>query len=182
MFRLATLLVFLSVVAHGELQLNGLPPFEMKPEKSAYDVERRARYFDEAERTRFQLHFKDGIFVDYKGRPVNTRGPIQFVIAPEGHFYSFAGVTYVDGKPIENVTLYHSSFLAGGPVLMAGLVEFNEGVITYIDNESGHYMPRTGAFYQFLSALRANGIDFNRLVYRVIKLESCSGALTKAGL
>lgn len=40
----------------------------------------------------------------------------------------------------------HASILAGAPVLCAGQVRINQGVVTHINNQSGHYLPEDQSF------------------------------------
>ena len=71
----------------------------------------------------------------------------------------FAGY---EGSRALTVT-YHSSFLAGGPVLCAGTMCFDQGRIVYICNDSGHYGPTDTAMVKVLQRLRLAGVDLKNI-------------------
>ncbi len=50
---------------------------------------------------------------------------------------------YTANQPAKSGTFHHSSFLSGRPVLCAGEIKLEHGVIKHIDNGSGHYKPAT---------------------------------------
>jgi hypothetical protein len=50
---------------------------------------------------------------------------------------------YVHTAPTVKGTFHHSSFLSGKAVICAGEIAIDNGVITHIDNCSGHYLPVT---------------------------------------
>ena len=60
-------------------------------------------------------------------------------------------------------SLHHSSFLAGGPCLCAGMISIRAGVVEWLMPHSGHYRPRTehvAALYQALTQL---GVDMSQV-------------------
>jgi hypothetical protein len=67
-------------------------------------------------------------------------------------------------SPTRKVTLlHHSSLLAGGPVACAGGLGVKEGVLHYIDNNSGHYSPPRPLLVQALARLFALGADMKKV-------------------
>jgi len=80
-----------------------------------------------------------------------------FVMSMSGDL--FAGY---EGSRALTVT-YHSSFLAGGPVLCAGTMCFDQGRIVYICNDSGHYGPTDTAMVKVLQRLRLAGVDLKNI-------------------
>jgi hypothetical protein len=50
---------------------------------------------------------------------------------------------YTSAQPAQAGRFHHSSFLSGKPVLCAGEITVQNGIITHIDNLSGHYRPAT---------------------------------------
>ncbi|MEN8149144.1 MAG: hypothetical protein ABFS86_04930 [Planctomycetota bacterium] len=58
---------------------------------------------------------------------------------------------------------FHSSFMAGKPVMCAGMIEISNGVVTDIDNLSGHYKPVDVTLVQVLEQFRAIGMNLRRI-------------------
>lgn len=52
-------------------------------------------------------------------------------------------------------TLTHASFLVGRPVEMAGMIKIDDGKITEITDNSGHYVPEPLDMYRGIKALQA---------------------------
>jgi hypothetical protein len=67
-----------------------------------------------------------------------------YVISPSGGLYIHHH---------EADYFHHSSFLAGGRVLGAGMIGLSKGQIVYINNKSGHYQPSPAEFYIALKTL-----------------------------
>jgi len=131
----------------------------------------RVKYLFAAAREARRLHWdsRKQLWRDANGKPYDTKSenekhhvriatitdrdrfktwgivPGIWVMSPSGKFYT----------SVEHQTgiFHHSSFLAGGLVEGAGLVVFEHGKITHIDNESGHYRPNRVAFNKLLDAL-----------------------------
>ena len=53
---------------------------------------------------------------------------------------------------------YHSQFMAGRPVMCAGTMVFDQGRVTYIRNDSGHYKPVDHSMIKVLHYLQMNGM------------------------
>ena len=67
---------------------------------------------------------------------------------------------------------YHSTYLAGGPVLCAGNIKFVDGAVTYIDNNSGHYQPTPYKLLNALWTLRAAGMSLDGIMVGISKLSA----------
>ena len=76
-------------------------------------------------------------------------GRAIFVVSPRGEL--FASSSAID-------KFHHSSILNGQPVLMAGMLEADNGNLTYINEQSGHYSPEIFQFYYFLQILKSRGV------------------------
>lgn len=62
----------------------------------------------------------------------------------------------------------HSSLNAGADVISAGMIEFQNGFMTYIDNQTGHYKTKPKYVQNCVRSLfEADGADFSRLTIRV---------------
>jgi len=73
-----------------------------------------------------------------------------FVMDENGEFYS--------SFRHDPTKFYHSSFLAGGPVAGSGEWVVVNGVLQYIDNDSGHYVPKEDLHSQVLKRLEKDKI------------------------
>lgn len=68
-----------------------------------------------------------------------------FVISPAGRLYV---------HPHQADLFHHSSMLAGGRVLGAGMIGVSRGRIVYLSNKSGHYMPTPKDFFKAVNQLK----------------------------
>lgn len=72
---------------------------------------------------------------------------------------------------------YHSSYLAGDPVLCAGTILIENGMIRAICNDSGHYQPDEANFISFLQAMMMHGIDVQTvMIYDYSRKHRVTGA------
>lgn len=71
---------------------------------------------------------------------------------------------------------YHSSYLAGEPVLCAGTIKMKNGLIAEVCNDSGHYRPDARNFIGFLQTLQMHGVNIASVV-----VGDYSGALRAHG-
>lgn len=117
------------------------------------------RYFDQKERTKYKLHFKDGKpYLDGKMLPHLTADEdpksnvdYQYTMDLKGNIY-----VYADG-PLAACRIHHASFVDGKPVAGAGHLRIQKGVFTYVDNCSGHYHPSDAMLDQVLEVLKEKG-------------------------
>jgi hypothetical protein len=65
-----------------------------------------------------------------------------------------------DAEPIGDAFFFnHSSFNAGHDVVCAGTLKINNGDLTEIDNNSGHYKPGRDNLFNCLDVLAGEGVD-----------------------
>lgn len=102
----------------------------------------------------------------------NQEGGWFFVIDPEGRCYTSPGED--TGNKKEGWNLFqHSSILSGGAVIYAGYITINNGVITSINNGSGHYRPTDRNTINALKVLEDNNVDITGL--EVLSINPSSG-------
>lgn len=71
----------------------------------------------------------------------------------------------------------HSTFNAGKDVVCAGILEAQDGYLTYVDNASGHYKPTRQHIHELLVALEHDGLDFTHHPCEVRIMEMYQGAM-----
>ncbi|WP_416563127.1 hypothetical protein [Nocardia testacea] len=124
---------------------------------------RKVEYLtDPKKRERFRIHIVDGKMYDAKGKLFDTtktflgqRRDAIFVVDEEGRMYAH--------KMGMNGKFHHSSLLAGGPVAGAGTMRVEKGVLTYLSDRSGHYLPARPLTYQVIAQLRSLGVAMDRV-------------------
>lgn len=57
----------------------------------------------------------------------------------------------------------HASFLSGARISSAGLIEIQDGQLTYLSPLSGHYRPTTKSLRRFIGNLKSQGVDLSHL-------------------
>lgn len=103
----------------------------------------------------YKLDVKDGLFYSY-GRPFSTRhSDAIFVVDNKGNIYC---------DPENKISMNHSSFLSGCPVLCAGSMLIKNGVLHRIILNSGHYRPSRIHLYHFLTLLNQKNVDLKKVV------------------
>jgi len=115
-------------------------------------LQRNLQYLQKKDRISFQLQrWPDGRF-HRAGREHPHSSP-----AGENEMYAIDTMEYIytANLPATGGTFHHSSFLSGRPVLCAGEIKLEEGVIKHIDNASGHYKPTTQHLLHCLQLLGA---------------------------
>jgi hypothetical protein len=149
-----------------------------------------ANYLFKAEREKFLLTFKDGRAWQVPWwRP---RGPYDRVPAESAQ----VGWTYAPGKPgqmfepgfagfvlsmgrdfymadhhgcYRRDNFFHSSYLAGTPVLCAGSMLIHNGKVLWIKNDSGHYKPTLDHLVNVVQALEMYGIAPSSIWVRAVR-------------
>ncbi len=92
---------------------------------------------------------------------VITAGYSGFVMSMSGDLYltkQFAG-----GVKVEGGSVYHSSYMAGLPVLMAGEVLVKGGTVKRVNTRSGHYQPSAPMVVRFLKQLQLLGVKVDEV-------------------
>lgn len=78
---------------------------------------------------------------------------------PEGaYIYVMDGDGRIFAAP-SSVVHHHSAFLAGNPVAAAGAITVDNGRLTEVCDQSGHYMPPIEYSKQLLAELKSRGVD-----------------------
>ncbi len=113
-------------------------------------------YFSAIEREKFKVYVKEGRLVNSKGEPLNiTNTKAIYVMDAEGNIYIHPKA--VMGK------IHHSSLLAGSPMAAGGDIRIVNGLITQINNRSGHYHPTPEMMGQMLDELEVRGTNLEKL-------------------
>jgi hypothetical protein len=101
---------------------------------------------------------KDNSVVDTTGFPMNAlgnAGVAMYAMSNKGNLHV---AQQVDGKR------HHSSLFAGGNLASAGEIKVERGRVSWISNNSGHYLPNWKHFLQILHAIGKLGVP---LTFRV---------------
>lgn len=94
---------------------------------------------------------------------VITPGYTGFVMSMAGDLY----LTIQEPPTTKSLARYHSSYLGGQPILMAGELLISGGKVVRMNTRSGHYQPPTEMMIRALKLLKAQGVaveevaDFN---------------------
>ncbi|RZS02847.1 hypothetical protein BHM03_00032962 [Ensete ventricosum] len=111
------------------------------------------KYLGPKERLAYEVIVEDGKLVYKK----NT----TLVDTTEGSKWIFVLSTirelYVGQK--KKGSFQHSSFLAGGATIAAGILIVKEGTLKAVWAHSGHYLPTKENFQEFISFLEENNVD-----------------------
>ena len=118
-------------------------------------------YYTRPEKNRFKLCQNDhGLFCSTGGSVVNTDGS-AFGIHDLRINHELVVLDQSDNlfvfKPYDNVlqkVVHHSSVVDGQAVKFAGTIKIEDGIITEITNNSGHYKPKTKHLLNFLLFLK----------------------------
>ncbi len=113
-------------------------------------------YFDTAQaREMYRIVIKDHLLyhADEKTLYDTGNGLDLFVMDGDGNIYA---------SPPQN-GFAHSTYLAGAPAAAAGKIKVSKGVLTYVDNNSGHYLPPIEMIYQFLHHLLDLKVDTSKV-------------------
>jgi hypothetical protein len=87
-----------------------------------------------------------------------------FVMSMNRDIYMAPHVTVgVGGNAQRTLPAYHSSILAGLPVMCAGSIHIEDGVVKAIRNDSGHYQPTTLHMISMLQHFEMMGVSLKRL-------------------
>jgi hypothetical protein len=94
-------------------------------------------------------------------KPVDTGRMVSHFAGPGNAIYvmSSTGRLYLASHSVG--VYHHSSLLAGAPVACAGEIRVTNGLISYLSNKSGHYVPQQINFFQVLGMLQECGSDLH---------------------
>jgi hypothetical protein len=112
-------------------------------------------YLDATQRQQYLVTINNGLLHDGTGQLMDTNHISNktyiFVMDSNGNIYSAP----------KNTVQHHSAFLSGRPVAAAGHMRVTQGVVDYIDNQSGHYRPPKDYMKQFKKELEKRGVDLS---------------------
>ncbi|XP_010535930.1 PREDICTED: IQ domain-containing protein IQM2-like [Tarenaya hassleriana] len=118
------------------------------------------QYLGPLERQAYEVVLQDGQF-RYKqtGEIIHTTG--EEINAKWIFVLGTAKVLYVGKK--KKGRFQHSSFLAGGATIAAGILVVENGILKEVWPHSGHYQPTEENFQDFLAFLRENNVDLTNV-------------------
>ena len=121
----------------------------------AAHITKTVHYFDDAMRQSQRLTFAGQLWCKTQANgteyPYSTRNMSGDAYAMDVDLNLYTVPYQEEGDPL---AIHHSSFLAGGNALCAGMIIVDQGVLIHIDNNSGHYKPSTHNLLNLLFALR----------------------------
>jgi len=133
-----------------------------------------AYLMDENARRKYKLVFRKGLAFkrtengltlydteDEDGK--NGKGEAIFVMDREGHI--FAG-GYARSE------FHHSSFLAGGWSMAAGVMRITDGQVVSVCPDSGHYQPDTQQMMNVVERLKTYNVNLRKLTVNVFSYET----------
>lgn len=97
--------------------------------------------------------------INSDGKPMNIESDTGFYVM------GLDGKLYVNTSRIKD-GFFHSSFFSGRPVASAGHIIIKDGLVTQIDNSSGHYKPTAEHLINAVENLRLQGV-INTKVFRI---------------
>jgi RHS repeat-associated protein len=146
-----------------EVDITAVPPdslraFAMRPGMAAFDSRSGVTYLTTQELEQYKLTVRNGLLYDASGNLFTSTERTIAVMGLDGTLY--AGDQSVGA-------FHHSSFLSGGDVAWAGELRASNGVLEYMNDNSGHYFrpvageppPPPGALGQAASVLEEAGVD-----------------------
>lgn len=134
-------------------------------EKAGGHFETAVAYLDPTAREKYRVLVKDGRLVDIAGKPLNPGAKKASMKGDAGlaiWVMDAAGNVYASLEHARGL-FHHSSFLAGGPVAMAGDLRVFDGELVQLSNQSGHYRPPPAAMRQITERLTEMGIDLSKV-------------------
>ncbi|MBY0411845.1 MAG: hypothetical protein K2Q97_17390, partial [Burkholderiaceae bacterium] len=101
-----------------------------------------------------------------EGNVLTNEGYSGYVMSQGGDLYSGPHFATRGGKESAR---YHSSYFGGEPILCAGEILIEDGVIREINNSSGHYRPGGANISMMLELLMVQGVRLAQLnVYDIV--------------
>ena len=153
-----------------------------------------AKYLTRAQAARWRLKFKGGIaYMRYskKNQPLKwvransagltgiiyNEGPTMMEPGHAGFALSMSREIYMAKHrgSFDRDNFFHSSYLAGDPVLCTGEIKIVNGVVTNINNCSGHYHPTVEHLANMAQTLRMRGCNLTKINVFAMRGSSMNG-------
>ena len=122
------------------------------------------KYYTKRERQEFEIFDNGGIFVDRKNQKIESEFDNESLNFQESIFVVDLHFRMYFIKRDERGRIHHSSLVAGGGVLFAGMAAFMGGQLRVLDDSSGHYKSDPERTKWFLRELHRRGFDLSRLL------------------
>ncbi|MDF1757547.1 MAG: hypothetical protein P1U74_04545 [Legionellaceae bacterium] len=124
---------------------------------------KHTKYLDAEERAYYRVNIRKGLF-EQDRQPFSTlsmesHGRLEYAaytINANGELSVFPHLGGADG-------LYHSSMNAGAPVVSAGELKINDGVLVAITTSSGHYNPSLFNVHRTLEYFASHHVDISEV-------------------
>lgn len=137
----------------------------MEPNMEEYDRAMGVKYLNPTERQEFLVSVKGGNIYDSSGKPLDTTHVVGGGRGTTGraiYVMDKQGNIYIHTKP-KTFTIHHSSLVAGGEVAAAGEIRIEDGILVYIDRNSGHYKVEQRFLDQAIQRLKDLGVDTSKI-------------------
>ncbi|KRW98723.1 hypothetical protein PPERSA_00311 [Pseudocohnilembus persalinus] len=127
-------------------------------------------YLNEDERKQYEIYIEEGKFKYTESKELvdtlkeiekaDEKGKFIFVVSLEKKMYV--------GPKIRG-NFHHSSFLSGAPVIGAGNLQIESGILKAVKPHSGHYRPTAEEFTFFINMLKEWGVSMDSVKIGTIK-------------
>lgn len=163
-----------------------------------------AKYLSRAEAKKYKIVFKEGKAYQLpwwnKGTNTNLKGAtfepastdpsriLKDASWPAGHggyAMSMSREIYMGNHSGGNkernkhANFFHSSYLAGDPVLCAGTIKIEGGIIKEVSNLSGHYKPSALHLLNVLKCMKMNDVKTDNVKFLLYLVNEKKGAFKK---
>ncbi len=141
---------------------------EVNDEDTKSDANNNKLYLKPEERWQYRVQLTRGIFKQ-NGKIFDTS---EMISHHKGGFASFTlninGELSLFNHWHNEESLVHSSMNAGAPVLCAGELKIQNGILQAITTYSGHYQPSIFNVYHLLKYFSKNGIDIHNSEIKIL--------------
>lgn len=119
-------------------------------------------YLNSTQRLDLMVVIRNGRFYNYKTNALISTHPLNWQSGgPEEPYAMDTDERLYCTQKKRFGTFNHSSFLSGHPVICAGTLCIQNGNLTAIDNNSGHYKPGTDNLVDCVAVLGSQGVDLD---------------------
>jgi hypothetical protein len=159
--------------AFAELTLDDYDAYAAAPVNDRELVSHQLRfvhYMRKEERLGNMLVVQDGLLM-YRGTKFDTQTQQHmYVMDQYGNLFVKHVDSSVTGRTVgtESSQFNHSSLNAGNSVISAGIISAASGVLTAIDNCSGHYQPRYQNLHECLRYLVDDGLNISSAMIQIM--------------